>query len=186
MAVNAAVIVGKVLQVCSGAVKDSTGVPSRVDCASRLTALTEIIEGTQNKVVVFASYHASVDLLVEKLNEKWGVAWVDGRVTGGARDRALGKFADDSDCKILVAHPKTTSHGLEFSIADTTIWWSPYHSTEVVAQANERMASAAQRNPMGIYYLSCHAIEDAAYEAVRHGLSLQSKTLELFKNFVEE
>jgi hypothetical protein len=70
------------------------------------------------------------------------------------------------------------------SVADTTVWWTPHYSAEVVAQANQRMASAGQKNPMGIYSLVGHAIEQLAHDTVRDGLNLQEKTLSMHRKFV--
>ena len=111
---------------------------------------------------------------------------VDGRVTGRARDNAIHRFMHDPQCRGLVAHPRTISHGLEFSIADTLIWWSPCHNKEWVAQANERMASIAQTNPMGIYRIGANFTEWSVYRSVHDALSLQASALELFQQFVND
>ena len=69
-------------------------------------------------------------------------------------------------------------------MADTTIWWTLTRSLELFQQANERMASAAQKNPMGIYYLFANPIEEAIYQAHRAGEKVESKLFGLIKQFV--
>lgn len=183
-AANAAIQVGKILQVCGGVVKDDEGEKIQVACKARWDTLFSLIEGTENKVIVFGSYHGVVDMLHKRLDKLYGAVRVDGRVTGKRRDNVLYKFVNDPATRILVAHPKVVSHGLEFSVADTTVWWTPHPSAEIVAQANERMASGAQKNPMGIYYLTSHFVETAAHKTVRDGLSLQERTLSMYKQFL--
>ena len=185
-AANAAVMVGKILQICGGAVKLDDGSVLEVDVRPRMQELMRLLDGTDQKFIVIGSHHAVVDLLQKSLQGKYNTVWIDGRVTGGARDKALRAFTTDPSCRGLVAHPKTIGHGLELSVADTIVWWSPNHSPELYAQANERMASASQRNPMGIYHLGAISMEWAVYGNVSNKLALQKTTLDMFKEFVEE
>ena len=188
-AANAAVQVGKILQICGGTVKDDDGAAVKVKCTERLAAARSLINGTDEKVIIFASYHATLDMLAHEFRTFQPIQ-IDGRVTGRKRDRLIELFKStkgtDKRRRLLIAHPKVVSHGLEFSVADTTIWWNPHPSAEVVAQANERMASAAQKNPMGIYYLASHWIEKQAYRTVHQGLALQEKALSMYKNLMKE
>lgn len=183
---NAAVMLGKVLQICGGAVKVDDGTVHEVDVAPRMKELIRLLDGTDQKFIVLGSHQAIVDLLQKNLKTKYGTVWVDGRVTGTARERALNKFVTDPNCRGLVAHPKTIGHGLEFSVADTIVWWSPTHSPELYAQANERMASAAQKNPMGIYHLGAVSVEWKVYGNVSGKLQLQQSVLDMFKEFIDE
>lgn len=183
---NAAVMVNKALQICAGTVKLDDGTAHRLDCRPRLAELVSVINGTDQKFVVLANHHAEVDLLQEVLSPKYNTTWVDGRRTGTAREKAFLEFMNNPKCRGLIAHPKTVSHGLEFSVADTLIWWSPCHSAELVAQANERMASAAQKHPMGVYQLGGHRVEWNVYASSGNKLAYQASTLEQFKSFVND
>lgn len=184
-AANAGVEVFKLLQIAAGVVKldnsndDETAV-LKLPPTGRLKVLDEIITGTDNKVIVFASYKAVVDLLVEHCG-KYGVAWIDGRVTGKKRDEMVRKFQSDPSVKVLVAHPKTTSHGLEFAVADTIVWFTPHHSLELYDQANKRIQSKLQKNNMGIYHIYCTALEKAIYQKLANGSEAQASFLELYK-----
>lgn len=184
---NAGVLANKIRQVCGGAAIGANGEPVRIDVTNKLDATIELIEGTSNKVVIFSNYQVVTDLIVEALQRrKIGTVWVDGRVTGRKRDRAVDAFQHDDRVKVLVAHPETTAHGLEFAVADTTIWWTLTEDKELYLQANERMASAAQKNPMGIYYLFAHPVERAAYRALVDGTSVQKAFFEAVKLWNQE
>lgn len=184
-AANAGVEVFKLLQIAAGVVKldssqDEENAVLKLPPKGRLKVLDEIIQGTENKVIVFASYKAVVDLLVEHC-DAYGVAWVDGRVTGKKRDEMVSKFQSDPDVKVLVAHPKTTSHGLEFAVADTIVWFTPHHSLELYDQANKRIQSKLQKNSMGIYHIYCTPLERAIYKKLSDGSEAQSSFLELYR-----
>lgn len=187
---NAGVMVFKLLQTAAGVVKldeakdDDTAV-LKMPPKDRLKVMDEIINGTENKVIVFASYKAVVDLLVDHC-KKYGVAWIDGRVTGKRRDEMVRKFQSDPKVKVLVAHPKTTSHGLEFAVADTIIWFTPHYSLELYDQANKRIQSKLQKNNMGIYHIYCTALEKAIYRRLSQGSEAQSSFLELYRQEVNK
>ena len=185
-AANAGVLVFKLLQTAAGVVKldqdgdDDTAV-LKLPPKGRLKVLDEIIQGTDNKVIVFASFKAVVDLLQEHCNKKYGSVWIDGRVTGKKRDEVVHKFQTDPNIKVLVAHPKTTSHGLEFAVADTIVWFTPHHSLELYDQANKRIQSKLQKNNMGIYHIFCTPLEQAIYRKLANGSEAQQSFLELYK-----
>lgn len=187
-AANAGVMVFKLLQTAAGVVKldgseDDEDMVLKLPPRGRLKVLDEIIQGTDNKVIVFASYKAVVDLLVEHC-KKYGVAWIDGRITGKKRDEMVRKFQADPDVKVLVAHPKTTSHGLEFAIADTIVWFTPHHSLELYEQANKRIQSKLQKNNMGIYHIYCTPLEKSIYNKLANGSEAQANFLDLYKDEV--
>ena len=184
-AANAGVEVFKLLQIAAGVVKldsdgDDESAVLKLPPLGRLKVLDEIINGTDNKVIVFASYKAVVDLLVKHCS-KYGVAWIDGRVTGKKRDEMVNKFQSDPSVKVLVAHPKTTSHGLEFAVADTIVWFTPHHSLELYDQANKRIQSKLQKNNMGIYHIYATTLEKAIYQKLASGSASQASFLELYK-----
>lgn len=185
-AANAGVLVFKLLQTAAGVVKldqngDDDSAVLKLPPKGRLKVLDEIIQGTDNKVIVFASYKAVVDLLQEHCSKKYGSVWIDGRVTGKRRDEAVKKFQTDPNVKVLVAHPKTTSHGLEFAVADTIVWFTPHHSLELYDQANKRIQSKLQKNNMGIYHIYATPLEKAIYTKLANGSEAQQSFLELYK-----
>lgn len=190
-AANAGVEVFKLLQIAAGVVKldssadDETAV-LKLPPKGRLKVLDEIIQGSNNKVIVFASYKAVVDLLQEHCDKKYGSVWIDGRVTGKKRDEAVRKFQSDPNIKVLVAHPKTTSHGLEFAVADTIVWFTPHHSLELYDQANKRIQSKLQKNNMGIYHIYCTHLEKAIYQRLSNGSEAQASFLELYKQEISQ
>lgn len=189
-AANAGVEVFKLLQIAAGVVKlDSNGDDDNavleLPPKGRLKVLDEIITGTENKVIVFASYKAVVDLLVTHC-EKYGVAWIDGRITGKKRDEMVRKFQSDPNVKVLIAHPKTTSHGLEFAVADTIVWFTPHYSLELYDQANKRIQSKLQKNNMGIYHIYCTNLEKSIYRKLSDGSASQASFLELYKQELSE
>ena len=92
---------------------------------------------------------------------------VDGHVTGSRRTTALNAFTRDPKVKVLVANPETAAHGLNLTVADTMIWFSPIHSLETYRQACERMARPGQANHMRVVHLGCTPLEWGVYKVLR-------------------
>jgi SNF2-related domain/Helicase conserved C-terminal domain len=184
-AVNAAVLLLKMLQIAAGAVKTTEeGGLMHYPSPARLAVLDELIEQAGSKVIVFAPYKAVVDLLVQHIAKKWEVAHIDGRVTGKKRDDVIRAFQDGNTLKVLVAHPKTTGHGLELSAADTVIWYAPMHSVDLYEQANNRIMSGLQKRNMGVYHIGCCPLEWKIYKALKAGVSMQQQVLKLYEEEV--
>lgn len=185
-AVNAAVMVGKMLQIASGAVKNDNGQLVYYPPIKRLKVMDEIIEQANAKVIVFAAHRAVVDLLVAHIGKYTTVTHIDGRVTGTARNTAINSFQEHEHPRVLVAHPKTTGHGLELSAADTIIWFSPIFSTDLYEQACHRIMSGMQKNTMGIYHIGCTALEWRIFRALKSGVDLQQNILKLYDEEMKE
>jgi SNF2 family DNA or RNA helicase len=179
-AVNAAVLLGKMLQIGAGAVRNDEGGIVEYTPTPRLRALDEIIEQSNAKVIVFAPYKAIVDMLVAHVSKKHTVAFIDGRVTGRKRNDIIQAFQDQHDPVVLVAHPKTTGHGLELSAADTVVWFAPMHSVDLYEQANNRIMSGLQKCSMGVYHIGCTTLEWRIYKALRAGVNMQQEMLKLY------
>lgn len=179
-AVNAAVLLLKLLQISAGAVKNDEGGVVQYPPTNRLRVLDELISQSASKVIVLAPYKAVVDLLVAHINKTRKAGFIDGRVTGRARAKVLNAFKNTTDLDVLVAHPKTTGHGLELAVADTVVWFAPMHSVDLYEQANNRIMSNAQERSVGIYHIGCSSLEWKIYAALKAGVSMQQKVLELY------
>ena len=183
-AVNAAVLMGKILQISMGAVKDDDGEIVHYPVTERLAVLDELIEQANAKVIVFAPYKAVVDLLVNHNKKKHSVMFIDGRVTGTERTNVIVAFQERENPRVLVAHPKTTGHGLELSAADTVVWYGPLpvlNSTDLYEQATARVMSGSQKNAVGVYHVHATSLEHKFFLAQRKGVAAQQEVLALFE-----
>ena len=183
-AVNAGIMVAKLLQISMGVVRTDSGETMEYLPKTRLAALQEIIEGAEAKVIVFAPYHAVVDLLVREIRKYTTVEFIDGRVTGRNRDRVISNFQDTEHPRVLVAHPRTTGHGLELAAANVIVWFGPVFGTEY-EQANHRVLSGKQVHSVGIYHLGATSMEWRIYKALRNQVDVQSQMLDLYNEIIE-
>lgn len=184
-AANAAVRVTKLLQVYQGSVLSTTGQPIHLDCGHRLQALLDIIDASTAKVIVFASYRAVIDRLVEAVGAHYPVEKIDGSVTGSARADIIRRFQSNNGPRVLIAHPKSAGHGITLTAASTTVWWGPYFSTEIYKQAINRMDRPGQLNDMTVIHLTCGGGETRAYDVVRKNLMQQATLLNLYDELTQ-
>lgn len=180
-AVNAAVKLSKLLQICCGAVHTDVDSYAALDTSPRLEVLKEIIDEAKAKVIVFVPYTGALRQVQTYLDDKgFPLVTVDGHITGGRRTTALNTFTRDSGCKVLVANPDTAAHGLNLSVADTMVWFSPIHSLETYRQACERMARPGQKNSMRIVHLGGTPLEWGVYKVLRGKDDRQQTLLDLY------
>lgn len=176
-AANAAVKLSKLLQICCGAVHTDVDTYAPIPASPRLAALKEAVEEANAKVVVFVPYTGALHQVAQYLEQEgYSVGIVDGKVTGRRRTEVLNAFTGRSDPHILVANPDTAAHGLNFTVADTAVWFSPIHSLDTYIQACERLARPGQKNTMRMIHLGANRLEWGVYKALKNK-ELNSETL---------
>lgn len=180
-AVNAAILLGKLLQICAGAVKTDAGEYLGLDLQSRLQVLDECIDEAAAKVLVFVPYIGAMRAVLAHVKKRHTAELIDGSVSRSERGRILGAFQDHADPHIIVAHPKVAAHGLNLTHADTIVWFSPIHSLDIYEQANERMARPGQKLKTNIIHLGGCPLEWGVYKVLRTKGKAQDEFLELFK-----
>lgn len=180
-AANAAVKMGKLLQVCVGSIYDEFGEGYAIDSSDRLKVCEEVCEEAANKIIVFVPITHALDVVAAHLRKRWTVATVDGRTSDTNRKQIFNDFQNAQHPRILVAHPQTTAHGLTLTKADTTIWYAPIHRLDLFEQANNRMNRPGQKNKMTVVMLAATMMEQNLYQALKAKQNVQDSVLGLFK-----
>jgi len=180
-AANAAVKLLKLLQVSTGAVYDETSQTLAVDASTRLKVLKELVESSSRKVVVFVPFTGALNAVKKYLEHWWSVARVDGSTSVTERRDIFHNFQNSTDPQVIVAHPKTTSHGLTLTAADHTIWYAPIFSLEIFEQANNRMDRPGQTFNMTISMIAANRLEMEFYRALYTRQKMQDSVLALYK-----
>lgn len=181
-AVNAAVLLSKIVQAACGAVIDSNGHLARMDFGPRLKVLEEAIEeNSTGKVIVFLPFKGPLNIIANELKKRWSVEVVDGGVANGKRNEIYKNFQTKKDPHVLVAHPQCMAHGLELTAADLIIWYAPHVSNEIYQQACCRIDGGGQKSKIDIMHISSTPTERKIYATVREKGRLQDCVLDLLK-----
>ena len=145
---SAAVLNGKLLQLCSGAVYDSAGeVVDIHDC--KLEAFLETIEQLNGEhALVFYWFKHEADRLTKALAKTDKVV----RVYQGPEDE---KAWNAGEVDILLAHPVSCGYGLNLQAGGHhAIWFGyPNWALEIYQQANKRLHRQGQKHPVICHHL---------------------------------
>jgi len=181
-AVNAAVLISKIVQAAAGVVIGSNGELIRMDFGPRLKVLEEAIEeNSTGKVLVFLPFKGALHAVATELKKRWSVAVVNGDVSAGVRNQVFKDFETKKDPHVLVAHPQCMSHGLSLVAADLVIWYAPHTSNEIYTQACCRIDGGGQKSKIDIMHISATPTERRIYSVVREKGKLQDVVLDLLK-----
>ena len=179
-AVNAAVLIQKIVQACAGVVYGAGGELAEMDFGPRLKVIEEAIEENNEKVIVFFPFTGVLDAFARELKKKWSVAVVDGGVSAGKRAQIFSDFQKTKDPHVLVAHPACMAHGLELSAASLIIWGAAHNNADQYGQANCRIDGGAQTVKIDIMHITATRQERMIFQALRDKRKLQDVVVELF------
>lgn len=145
---SAAVLNGKLLQLCSGAVYDTQGVAVGIhDC--KIEAFLELVEQLHGEhALVFYWFQHERDRLVRAL-EGSGLRV---RVYQGAQEE---RDWNAGQIDILLAHPASCGYGLNLQDGGHhAIWYGyPNWALEIYQQANKRLHRQGQQHPVISHHL---------------------------------
>jgi SNF2 family DNA or RNA helicase len=183
-AANAAVKLLKLVQIACGVVKDNDGEHYKIEATERLKALEEIVEEVGGKLIVFVPFIGVMHVVREFLVSKGYTAEiVNGDVSERERSRIFTCFQSGQlDC--LVAHPKTTSHGLNLTASNNIVWYGPIWSTEGYIQANARIHRQGQKYKSTVYHIISTTLEAGIFKALWGEIQMSNAILELYEDMV--
>ena len=151
LAVNAATLAGKLLQLANGAVYDEFH-NIRVIHDKKLDALEDLIEAANGKPVL-VMYLYKHDLT--RIQERFG-KWSPENPDGARELKTSEDMTDWNDGKIQIAvtQPASTGHGLNLQHGGSTIvWFGLNWSLELYEQANARLWRQGQKHTVVVHHL---------------------------------
>ena len=184
--VNAAVNMNKLLQISCGAVYSDTGETLEFDIKNRYKALKEVIDETNQKVLVFVPFKHIISILCDKLQAD-GITTeiISGEVPANKRTDIFNRFQTTQDPRVLVIQPQSAAHGVTLTAADTVVWWGPVPSLETYAQANARVHRSGQRHPTTVVQLQGSGVERHVYQLLDNKIDVHTKIIDLYNNLLD-
>jgi SNF2 family DNA or RNA helicase len=181
-ALNAGVLMQKLLQIASGWVYSTTRAILHFDNSTRLDALLELLEEADGHVITLVQHISAAAELTKLLLAK-GISCetVTGETPLTARNRIFSDFQSGAGARVLVAHPGCMSHGLTLTAANTVVWWTPTLSLETYEQANGRVTRPGQTRKTLIIHLSGSAVERKIYKMLEGKGNIQASLLSMFE-----
>jgi SNF2 family DNA or RNA helicase len=185
-AVNAGVMLTKLLQVSSGAIYADSGEIIEFDMGNRMTALKEIISEASHKVLIFCPFRHSIEKIMSELNkDNISCEAIHGDVNMTKRTEIFKNFQEKTEPQVLVIQPQAASHGVTLHAANVVVFWSPVMSVETYIQCCARVDRAGQRNPMTVVHLQGSPVEKKIYEMLQNKIDTHTKLVDLYREEIE-
>lgn len=149
VALSAAAVMTKLLQMANGAVYTEGGGVHRIH-RQKLEALQEILEAAGEPVLVFYSFRHDLDAIMEAVPEA--------RILEGPEDIAAW---NRGEIPVLLAHPASVGYGLNLQQGGHVIvWYGLTWSLELYQQANARLHRQGQEKPVIVHHLIAEGTVD--------------------------
>jgi SNF2 family DNA or RNA helicase len=181
-AANAAVLIGKLLQISAGNCYDERGDIIEFDISNRFRELCDIIRETRNKTIVFVQFRNSIERIMRMLQDE-GITCeaIHGKIPMNKRDVIFSDFQNKPDPQVLIIQPQAAAHGVTLTKADTTIWFGVPMSFEIYQQGNGRTHRAGQKNQCTVIHLIGSDVEKKVLNALDKKNMSATTLLALFK-----
>jgi len=176
---NAAVLAGKLHQLCGGNLysEDRTSLPIH---SAKIDALIDLLKKLNEPALVACNYIHERDRICAAL-DKAGLWPVDASKFKGDIEQAW----NSGTIRTLVADPRSLGHGLNLQQGGrTVVWYSPTWSRELYDQFNARVARKGQDKDPLIYRILCSGtIDEAIVETLRERGDDQREMAEVMLNY---
>lgn len=171
-AVNAGVLVGKLLQVTGGAVykeqrysDDGRELPLEVLLlhSEKIKVLLSLLKRLNEPVIVVCQYRHEQDRVAQAVPAAT-------RLDSARTETAIQQLEQRWNAKqipCLIVHPQSVGHGLNFQAGGRiVVWYSMTYSRELYDQTNARVARSGQTSVTLVYRLLCKGSIDEAVVSV--------------------
>ena len=173
---------GDLLQISGGAVYTDKKDIVEFDVSPRLKALEEVLDETDNKVLVFIPYTHTIDVVKKHLDSiHVNSAVIQGSVGAKERGDIIQQFQSQENPRVLIIQPQAASHGVTLTAADTVVFWSPVMSVETYLQCVARIDRVGQKNTMTVVHLEGSDVERKVYTMLRSKVDMHHQLVDLYR-----
>lgn len=172
VALSAAVVTNKLLQMANGTVYGDDKKPFKVH-ERKLETLDDILEQAQNEnILVFYNFQSDLENILSKFPEA--------KKFEGSEDI---RNWNSGKIKMLLLHPASAGHGLNLQQGGSIIvWYGLTWSLELYLQANARLVRQGQKEVVRIYRLVTeHTVDERVIETLNGKKYKQDELLEKLK-----
>jgi len=168
-------------QICCGFLQPDEGEIQPLE-NNRVDELISILEETQGKSIIWASYTHDIKNIRNTLAEKYGeesVASYYGETPQDERQNIVDKFQDpDSPLRFFVGQPRTGGYGITLTAANTVIYYSNSYDLEIRLQSEDRAHRIGQTNKVTyIDLVSPDTIDEKILLALKSKINIAGQVL---------
>lgn len=145
-AFTALTVLNKLRQVTSGFIMVEGEATELKESGPRLDALEEVVQDTDGKVIVWASFREEIRQIAERL-AAYGCVQYHGGVGPKDREAAIEAF-QEGEARVFIANPAAGGVGLTLTAANTAIYYSCSFSLEDRLQSEDRCHRIGTHEPV--------------------------------------
>ena len=167
-------------QITCGHFTSDDGTTQLID-NNRIRELMNILEETEDKVIIWANYQRDVNLIIKNVVEKYGKdSIVDyyGLTPQEDRQDNIRKFQNNPECRFLIGTPQTGGYGITLTQANTVVYFSNGYDLEKRLQSEDRAHRIGQKkNVTYIDLIAEDTVDEKIVEALRKKINIASEVL---------
>jgi len=167
-------------QITCGHFTSDDGTTQLID-NNRIRELMNILEETEDKVIIWANYQRDVNLIIKNVVEKYGKdSIVDyyGLTPQEDRQDNIRKFQNGPECRFLIGTPQTGGYGITLTKANTVVYFSNGYDLEKRLQSEDRAHRIGQKkNVTYIDLIAEDTVDEKIVEALRKKINIASEVL---------
>lgn len=130
----------------------------------RIVALMNILEETEDKVIIWARFRPDLELIEDSIAKTYGkdsVVCYHGGVKPEARAKGYKAFQESEKVKYFVANPASAGLGLALTKAGVHIYYSNSYDLEQRLQSEDRAEAPGKKDSTLIIDLECPGTSDS-------------------------
>ena len=143
-----------------------------VNESAKFVRLKELLEETEDKVVIFSNWTQVTDRLFEKL-QVFNPALVTGQVKNRDRENEIQKFKNDNSCRVIVGTSNCLGTGFTLTEASTMIFMDEMWHYAGMKQCYDRIYRIGTKDTTTIYTLIAkNTIDEYIHSVVKRKRAL--------------
>ena len=148
----------------------------------RVSELLNIIEETDGKIIIWATYRHDIEAIKLALQKAYGMEAVGtyyGDTEGDERQRVVADFQDpDKPLRFFVGNPSTGGYGLTLTAANTVVYYSNSFDLEKRLQSEDRAHRIGQtKNVTYIDLIAPGTVDEKIVKALRDKIDIATQVL---------
>ena len=150
--------------------------------SNRLNELLSVVEETQGKIIIWATWTYDIRKIAELLSKEYGedsVATYYGATHQDDRQDIVKQFQDpESKLRFFVGQPRTGGFGLTLTAAQTVIYYSNSYDLEIRLQSEDRVHRIGQKSKVTyIDLIAEDTVDNKIVKALRKKINIASEVM---------
>ncbi len=149
---------------------------------NRITALLELLEETDGKVIIWANYREDIKNIVESLKKAYGEASTveyHGGVDSTLRQKQIALFQQkNGPTRYFVGNPQTGGYGITLTAANTVVYYSNSYDLEKRLQSEDRAHRIGQTGSVTyVDFISEGTIDEKIVKSLRNKVNIANEIM---------